>query len=405
MLQMKLSGSTIEACEDLAEIWYGEDANEFSRSFIVRSALEHIFPIRNEIEWEEVKYYADANYSDSPAGKQTALVLSNAEIEELTDMQREFVEIFGTKKIYKPFVVKMVVMAELFNHGMNLATEEREKEEFKDNVIAKIGTLNVHSAWETSEIDWPYYYESFERNDIMALQEVKPGDKCNWLKKCEKINDIPYKVITPIGWNKKYTTWTIAATLIREDILENYEPLVLNNDKKTFFARYTYGIVTLNNGFKFRLLNLYMPQLVDKDQARIEETARFWDNVLTELDSLPADEKVVLLGDLNAGEDKSFTNRENFMKLCKRMNMLDANENYNTWFDGPKKKRLDYIFISGSLAMDCIAVTNKNIDLLEIDVTDHVMLEVALVKQEPFKAIAKDRVGYSEPEYYIEKFD
>ena len=62
MLQMKLSGSTITACDDLEEMWFGDYDTGISRSFIVSRALAEIFPKRNEVEWEEVNWYAKANY-------------------------------------------------------------------------------------------------------------------------------------------------------------------------------------------------------------------------------------------------------------------------------------------------------------------------------------------------------
>ena len=82
MLQMKLSGSTIAACDDLEEMWFGDYDTGISRSFIVSRALAEIFPKRNEVEWEEVNWYAKANYDGEGVGRQTALDLNDDEIEK-----------------------------------------------------------------------------------------------------------------------------------------------------------------------------------------------------------------------------------------------------------------------------------------------------------------------------------
>ena len=395
MLQMKLSGSTIAACDDLEEMWFGDYDTGISRSFIVSRALAEIFPKRNEVEWEEVNWYAKANYDGEGVGRQTALDLNDDEIEKLTIMQKEFVTVFGTKKIYKPFVVKMIVVAELFYKGMEKGEEEAKREELSQHVLTRIGTLNVQGAGrEKNDIGWKILEENFARNEIMALQEFVPGEDCKWINRCKSINGVPYKVITPVGWNKENTGWTIAVTLIRSDVIKKYEPLTINDDKDTLSARYTYGIVTFKDNTKIRLMNVYMPQLADADAKRVAAGRKFWNSVLEEIESIPADEKLIILGDFNSGKDRKFKNHDNFLKLCKRMAMLDADKEYDTWFSGKARNRLDYIFISNSMATEYTAITNQYEDALEFNVTDHMMIEAAFIKQEPFKEYCERILAY-----------
>lgn len=395
MLQMKLAGSTIAACDDLEEMWFGDYDTGISRSFIVSRALAEIFPRRNEVEWEEVNWYAKANYDGEGVGRQTALDLNDDEIEKLTIMQKEFISIFGTKKIYKPFVVKMLVVAEIFSKGMGKIEEEIKREELSRHVLTRIGTLNVQGAsHEKDDFDWKVLEDNFARNDIMALQEFVPGEDCKWLKRCRSIKGVSYKVITPVDWKEENTGWIIAVTLIRSDAIKKYEPLTINDDKDTLSARYTYGIVTFKDNTKIRLMNVYMPQLADADAKRIAVSRKFWDSVLEEIESIPADEKLILLGDLNSGKDKGFKNHDNFLKLRKRMAMLDADKEYDTWFSGKTRKRLDYIFISNNMATEYTAITNQYDDALESNITDHMLIEAAFIKQKPFKDYCERILAY-----------
>ena len=89
MLQMKLARTTIDACDELEEIWFGDYDTGISRGYIVSRALNDIFPDRLEMDWEDIEDYAGEHFGNSKESLHTALDLSDEDIEKLDIMQKE----------------------------------------------------------------------------------------------------------------------------------------------------------------------------------------------------------------------------------------------------------------------------------------------------------------------------
>lgn len=391
MLQMKLARTTIDACDELEEIWFGDYDTGISRGYIVSRALNDIFPDRLEMDWDDIEDYAGEHFGNSKESLHTALDLSDEDIEKLDIMQKDFMTIFGRRNIYKPFVIRMILAAELYNHMWEEVETDAKGEELKPYVLGKMGTLNIQDYIREydKEHSWIDIEEAIERNDILALQDYIPGENCKWIDRCKDINGKKYRVITPVAWTRRQTKAPITMTVIREDIIKEYKPLRINDDTDTLATKYTYGILTFENGTKLRIMNVHIPSLLDDDAERLARSKKFWDSILGEIRVIPADEKFVLLGDFNAGKGREFMSRSYFLKLNKMLNMLDEDRDYSTFYNGGHEFRVDYIFISGKMAMEYSAITSTNSTASQMGATHHVLVEATFVSQRPYLEYCK----------------
>ncbi len=391
MLQMKISYDILDACDAVEEVWYGDYDTGISRSYLVSRALAEIFPKRDEMDWIGIEDYATETYPKSKEAIHTELDLSDEEIKQLEIMRNEFVEMFNNKKIYKPFVIKMLLAGTIYTHMWDEVDKDMKAEELKPYVLAKFGTLNVqdYTREYDKEFVWQDIEEAILRNDIIALQEFIPGENCKWIDKCENIQDKKYRIITPAAWTRKQKKNPIAVTLIRDDIVKDYKALKINNDKDTMAYRYTYGILTLKNDTKIRLMNVYMPQLFLAEAEAKEQGEEFWKSLLDEIREIPFGEKLVLLGDFNTDKGLEFHNHDYFRELGKLVNMLDVKEEYSTRHYRGVNTRVDYIFVSGQMALEYSAITSADNMASEMGATNHILLEATFVEQRPFLEYCK----------------
>lgn len=111
---MKLSGETLTLFDLFAEELLNDHSiNEevpISKSYLVKRAISEI-PLKN-ISWEKVR---DFDFEEalviSNKGIQTALNLERSMIDILEQLRMEFKEEFETKRIYRPFVIKLIIKA------------------------------------------------------------------------------------------------------------------------------------------------------------------------------------------------------------------------------------------------------------------------------------------------------
>ena len=391
MLQMKISYDILDACDAVEEVWYGDYDTGVSRSYIISRALAEIFPQRDGMDWIGIEDYASETYPKSKEAIHTELDLSDEQIEQLEIMRNEFVEMFGNKKIYKPFVLKMLFAGILHTHMWDEADIDRKGEELNPYVLAKFGTLNIqdYAREYDKEFAWADIEDSILRNDIMALQEFIPGDNCKWIDECKSIQGKNYRVITPAAWTRKQKKNSIAVTLVRDDIVKDYKALKINNDKDTMAYKYTYGILTLKNDTNIRLMNVYMPQLFLAEGDAKEQGERFWKSLLDEIRKIPFGEKLVLLGDFNTDKNLDFHNHDYFRKLNKMVLMLDSEEEYSTRYNNGISTRVDYIFVSGKMALDYTAITSTDSMASQMGATQHILVEATFVSQRPYLEYCK----------------
>lgn len=116
-LQMKLSSIILKEFEDLEELWFGSSDTGVTRGYLIGRALDDLYQKRDEVQWKDVNEYSISRYGEAEGAIRTELILTKEQIEQLTIMQEEFKLIFDTKKIYKPFVIKMLLSAELMQGG------------------------------------------------------------------------------------------------------------------------------------------------------------------------------------------------------------------------------------------------------------------------------------------------
>lgn len=369
-LQMKLAGETLNACDLLTEAYAGDRNANLSRGFLVSKALEKFYPIADNVNWIEINNSKIAGLETPRLGLQTALTLTEKDVENLEILQNKFVKIFGTKRVYKPFVIKMLLCASL----IELEKKEKKKAQTMELDRITISSLNVNDYvnMDLKENRMRAAINLIQDSDISGLQEFIPGSKSKWLKVLNegKLEDL-YQIVTPSSWTEKHPKSTLAILLIRKKLIESYEPLLLANDNE-FNLRYTYGILTMKNGRKIRILNLFMMQLCNADDNRIKQSNLFWKAVLAEAKkNRNSKEEFVLLGDLNAFDGAASAHRNNLIELMETL--IDTNpigyENEPTWVstDGKTKRRLDYILINRQIALNCIINTSTQ----KTKISDH----------------------------------
>lgn len=263
---------------------------------------------------------------------------------------------------------------------------------FKEEVInsdnskkISIATLNFNDYKNTK--DKKERIEKFKkvigRNSIWAIQDFVVGKEKKWL---EKLTDDKYKVILPNKYDSSNYNCMIALLLIDNEVFQNYEELVLGEDK-IFNLRYTYGRLSLKNRKTVCILNVYIPQSYEVSEKRKLEIKKFWKNIIEEVRRRRIiNEELIVIGDLNAFNDEASENKDSLIRLGDIMidafesSIEDKLEWRDTWIsqDGKTKRRLDYIFVNSNVFFNNLISCNVDNSSLELGISDHKILKLDL---------------------------
>lgn len=110
-LQMKLSAETLGLLELYAEKLLSDATSiGINKSYLFKRAIKEV-PVKN-IDWKKVKNYNIGKVNNNyKKGLQTAMILENQVVDELEYLREEFKKEFETQRIYRPFVIKLIVKA------------------------------------------------------------------------------------------------------------------------------------------------------------------------------------------------------------------------------------------------------------------------------------------------------
>lgn len=118
-IQMKLSRITILAFREFKIIKYGDPNIRITNGYLLGVAYKSIEPIFSSIEWENIEkkalpYFSiyDEEVIDSVI---TTLNIERDILEGIEQLQKHFLTVFGTKRIHKAFVVKLIMLAAILN--------------------------------------------------------------------------------------------------------------------------------------------------------------------------------------------------------------------------------------------------------------------------------------------------
>jgi len=116
-IQMRLSRPAVVAIQEYKIMRFGDPNAKVTSGYLVGMAWKSIKPKLSQIDWQKVNSSKIPNVTNntdnSLEGLQTALNIEASVLQDIEELQNEFIGIFGTKKIYKPFVIKLILFAAL----------------------------------------------------------------------------------------------------------------------------------------------------------------------------------------------------------------------------------------------------------------------------------------------------
>lgn len=380
-LQMKLSGEALSAMEVVCKLMFGDANVNISKGYLIERLLFICSSELDKADWKAINEMKFDEIDYNRPSLQTALVISDECNELLNEYQKKISATLGTKRIYKPYVIKLILRLSIIILKEN---ENAEHEIHNDTVY--VGTINFNdidgnkpnenSRLKSKEDRLNKLYQLAATFDCMAIQEYIPEGR-KWIDWWTADNIAEeYEVVTPLAWDcKKHPNYAIAMLILSKEIIASYKPLKLNNDDE-FNCRYTYGIIEFKNGNNIRVLNVHMIPHKDEDRDRI--SADFWKSVLDEVDAqIGCEEAFYVMGDFNAFDGKDSINRENLLELQRKM--IDITYKLNgedvvTYKSGSCQRQLDYIFINRKIAFKKIVTPEIDDRTIEVGISDHAMV-------------------------------
>lgn len=381
-LQMKLSSEALSALEIVKNELFQPESN-VSRGFLVEQVC---FIQQSEVKnanWKEISELVIEGINYDGESLQTALVISDECEKFLRECQKIIAEQFGFKRVYIPFVIKLL----LFKTIVDIRAGKDKLHEVHSDVMG-IASLNFHDYSGDKPAENAQLKTKLERlhkadnlmsyNDILAFQEYIPeGNK--WIDWWNGENtDYAYIVITPKAWDvKKNPYFALPIMCINEEIFKDYQQLQLDNDED-FSCRYVYAIVETQSGRKLRILNVHMIPVSD-DEERNKTSKKMWEAVLAEVEKQKGcEEEFIVLGDFNAFDDEESFNRDNLLKLQRRMidvtYDVDGEETKTYFHEGHKERQLDYIFVDRSTVFSKIIIPDVDKRSVYGMVSDHAII-------------------------------
>lgn len=380
-LQMKLSGETLSALEVVCDLMYGDSNANISKGYLIEKLLFICSPEFDEIDWKAINEMKFDEIDYNRPSLQTALVISDQCYELLNEFQKKLSKILGTKKVYKPYVIKLILRFSIITLKENKNTIH---ETHNDTIL--VGTINFNdidgnkpnenSRLKCKEDRLNKLYQLAATFDCLAIQEYIPEGR-KWIDwwLSDDIEE-KYEVITPLAWDyKKHPNYSIAMLVLSKEAIDCYKPLKLKNDDE-FNCRYTYGIIEFKGGNKIRVLNVHMIPHSDENRDRI--SADFWKSVLDEVDAqIGCEEPFYIMGDFNAFDGSDSINRGNLLELQRKM--VDVTyklkgEDVVTYKSGSLERQLDYIFINRKIAFEKIVSPEIDDRTIENGISDHAMV-------------------------------
>lgn len=380
-LQMKLSGEALSAIEVVCELMFGDSQTNIAKGYLIERLVFLCDADFDNVDWKKINEMKFEEIDYSRPALQTALVISEECDQKLVEFQKKLADILGTKRIYKPYVIKLILM-----HSIMVLKESKDTVHEIHNDVVAVASINFNdidgnkptenSRLKCKETRIQKLYNLAASFDCIAIQEYIPEGRkwIDWWTSEDKEED--YEVVTPQAWDhKKHPNHAISMLVLNKEIVKEYEPLKLKGDDE-FNCLYTYGIVTFRSGSKIRVLNVHMIPHSTAERDRI--SAGFWRSVLDEVDAQAGcKEYFYVIGNFNAFDGKDSINRENLLELQRKM--IDVTykidgEDPVTFKSGKLERHLDYCFINRKLAFEKIIFPEVDDRTIDNGISDHAMI-------------------------------
>lgn len=134
-IQMRLSRPTVVAIQEYKQIKFADPKAKITNGYLVGMAYKAIQNDLDRIDWKEINSMGipnvTINYDDnSISDLQTALNLEKTVLDGIEILQSKFMDVFSTKRMFKPFVIKLILFAAILKETdkLTLLKEENNNE-------------------------------------------------------------------------------------------------------------------------------------------------------------------------------------------------------------------------------------------------------------------------------------
>ena len=127
---MRLSRPTVVAIQEYKQIKFADPNAKITNGYLVGMAYKAIQSDLDRIDWQAINSMdipnVTKNYDESISDLQTALNLEVTVLEGIEKLQNKFMSVFSTKKMFKPFVIKLILFAAILKETDNLTLLKEE---------------------------------------------------------------------------------------------------------------------------------------------------------------------------------------------------------------------------------------------------------------------------------------
>ncbi|MEK3873283.1 MULTISPECIES: hypothetical protein [Paenibacillus] len=127
-IQMRLSRPTVVAMQEYKRIKFADPEAKVTNGYLIGMALKSIKNELPQIDWIQINSVAIPNVTEnndkSLDSLQTALNIEAAILQDIEELQRIFMDVFKTKKMFKPFVIKLILFAAILKENNALLLKE-----------------------------------------------------------------------------------------------------------------------------------------------------------------------------------------------------------------------------------------------------------------------------------------
>lgn len=131
-IQMRLSRPTVVAIQEYKQIKFADPKAKITNGYLVGMAYKAIQNDLDRIDWKAINSMGISNvtinYDDnSISDLQTALNLEEAVLNGIENLQNKFMNnVFQTKRMFRPFVIKLILFAAILKEKGNLTLLKEE---------------------------------------------------------------------------------------------------------------------------------------------------------------------------------------------------------------------------------------------------------------------------------------
>lgn len=131
---MKLGRPAVVAISRYKELKFQDPNARVSTGYLVGAAYKEIQEDIPNIDWVKLNsaFIPGVTGNDESIGPlQTALTMDAGVLERIEELQRDLMAEFGTKRMFKPFVIKLILFAAILKENNTLILKEEKKNEFQ----------------------------------------------------------------------------------------------------------------------------------------------------------------------------------------------------------------------------------------------------------------------------------